>query len=101
MRTIEYSVKWRTMKAIRIHEFGGPEVLKLEDIPVPQPCRGEIRIRVIAAGVNPADWKMRIGSMKLPLPMTMGLDVAGVVDAVGPGGEDFSYGEKVFAKATT
>lgn len=88
------------MKAIRIHEFGGPEVLKYEDVPVPEPGPGEIRIRVIASGVNPADWKMRQGSMKLPLPMIMGLDIAGLVDAAGAEVEDFKLGDRVFAKAT-
>lgn len=88
------------MRAVRIHEFGGPEVLKYEDIPEPQPGPGEIRIRVVAAGVNPMDWKMRKGLVgKLPLPMTMGLDVAGVVD-VGQGGVLFQPGEEVFAKVS-
>ena len=60
------------MKAVRIHEFGGPEVLKYEDVPEPQPGPGEIRIRIIAAGVNPMDWKIRKGLVwKLPLPMIM------------------------------
>ena len=78
------------MKAIRIHEFGGPDVLKYEDIREPQPGPGEIRIRVIAAGVNPLDWKIRRGYIsELPLPMTVGLDVAGIVDAVGQGGVFF------------
>jgi NADPH:quinone reductase-like Zn-dependent oxidoreductase len=67
------------MKAVRIHEFGGPEVLKYEDVPMPQPGQGEIRVKVIAAGVNPVDWKIRKGFIKLPLPMTMGFDVSGVV----------------------
>ena len=49
------------MKAIRIHESGGPEVLKYEDIHEPQPGPGEIRIKIIAAGVNPIDWKIRRG----------------------------------------
>lgn len=88
------------MKAIRIHEFGGPEVLKYEDVPKPQPGPGEIRIRVIAAGVNPMDWKARQGGMKLPLPMILGLDVAGVVDAAGPGVGAFRSGDRVFAKVS-
>lgn len=88
------------MKAIRIHEFGGPEVLKYEDVPEPQPGQDEIRIRVIAAGVNPADWKMRKGLMKLPLPMTIGLDVAGVVDASGPKVNAFHLNDRVFAKTS-
>ena len=69
------------MKAIRIHEFGGPEVMKYEDVPEPQPGPGEIRIKIIAAGVNPMDWKVRRGDISsLPLPMIMGLDVAGTID---------------------
>lgn len=88
------------MKAIRIHEFGGPDVLKYEDVPEPQPGPGEIRIRVIAAGVNPVDWKARQGGMKLPLPMIMGLDVAGVVDTVGSGVDAFRPGDRVFAKVS-
>jgi NADPH:quinone reductase-like Zn-dependent oxidoreductase len=89
------------MKAVRIHEFGGPEVLKYEDIPEPQPGPGEIRIRIIAAGVNPMDWKIRKGLVgKMPLPMIMGLDVAGVVDALGQGGVFFQPEEEVFAKVS-
>ncbi|MDD4523339.1 MAG: hypothetical protein PHW84_10675 [Methanosarcina sp.] len=58
------------LKAIRIHEFGGSDILKYEDIPEPQPGSGEIRIRVIAAGVNPMDWKIRSGYIsELPLPI--------------------------------
>lgn len=88
------------MKAIKIHEFDGPEVLKYEDAPKPQPGPGEIRIRVIAAGVNPMDWKVRQGAIKLPLPLTMGLDVAGIVDALGPGVDAFKPGDHVFAKVS-
>lgn len=88
------------MKAVRIHEFGGPEVLRYEDVPEPQPGPGEIRIRVIATGVNPMDWKMRKGMVgEMPLPMIMGLDVAGVVD-VGQGGILFQPGEAVYAKVS-
>lgn len=87
------------MKAIRIHEFGGPEVLKYEDIPDPQPGSGEIRIKIIAAGVNPMDWKVRIGYISsLPLPIIMGLDVAGTVDIVGKEEVSFKPGDEVFAK---
>lgn len=87
------------MKAIRIHQFGGPEVMQLEEISEPRPSQGEIRLRVIAAGVNPADWKYiehpRPGT---PLPLTVGLDAAGIVDMVGPGVEAFHPGDAVFAK---
>jgi NADPH:quinone reductase len=58
------------MKAIRVHEFGGPDVLKLEDVPTPKPSTGEVLVRVHAAGVNPYDTSMRAGTyaLKLPLP---------------------------------
>ena len=100
-----YSLKklfWgENLKAIRIHEFGGPDILKYEDIPEPQPGSGEIRIRVIAAGVNPMDWKIRSGYIsELPLPMIVGLDVAGVVDAVGQGETSFQPEDEVFAKVS-
>jgi NADPH:quinone reductase-like Zn-dependent oxidoreductase len=89
------------MKAIRIHEFGGPEVLKYEDVPEPQLGPGEIRIKIIAAGVNPIDWKIRRGLVgSLPLPMIMGLDVAGTVDMVGGGEIPFKPGDEVFAKVS-
>jgi NADPH:quinone reductase-like Zn-dependent oxidoreductase len=89
------------MKAIRIHEFGGPEVLKYEDIHEPQPGPGEIRIKIIASGVNPIDWKIRRGLIGgVTLPMIVGLDVAGIVDAVGQGGVFFKPEEEVFAKVS-
>lgn len=87
------------MKAVRIHEFGGPETLRVEDLPMPKPGEGEVRIRVMAASVNPVDYKMRNGGY-LPstaLPLTLGRDVAGLVDSVGPGVQDFLAGEAVFA----
>jgi NADPH:quinone reductase-like Zn-dependent oxidoreductase len=87
------------VKAIRIHEFGGPEVLKYEDIPEPQPGPNEIRIKIFAAGVNPIDWKIRRGYIgPLPLPTIMGLDVSGTVDMVGQGEVSFRPGDEVFAK---
>src|SRR5271157_5665825 len=86
------------MKAIRIHEFGGPDVLKYEDVPEPQPGPNEIQVRVIATGVNPVDWKIRRGGMKLPLPMTLGFDVAGIVNAVGSDDDGFHPGDSVYAK---
>jgi len=88
------------LKAIRIHEFGGPDVLRYEDIPESQPGPGEVRVRVIAAGVNPIDWKIRSGYMEIPLPMTVGSDVAGVVDAIGQGVDSFQPEDEVFGKAS-
>jgi NADPH:quinone reductase-like Zn-dependent oxidoreductase len=86
------------MKAIRIHEFGGPEVLRAEDLPAPQPGPGELLIRVHAASVNPVDYKIRNGGY-LPadqLPLTLGRDVAGVVEAAGPGATAFEPGAEVY-----
>lgn len=89
------------MKAIKIYEFGGPDVLRYEDIPKPQPGPGEILIRIIAAGVNPIDWKIRSGYIReLPLPTIMGLDVAGIVEAVGQGETSFQPRDEIFAKVS-
>jgi len=87
------------MKAIRIHSFGGPEVLSLEDINRPQPADGEVVIKVRAAGVNPVDYKIRGGSMKgdITLPTTLGRDVSGVVEAVGRGVKGTEVGDEVYA----
>ena len=71
------------MKAVRIHAHGGPEVMRLEDLPVPQAGAGEVLVRLHAASVNPIDWKMRQGLIKLPLPRTLGRDGAGVEEATG------------------
>jgi NADPH:quinone reductase-like Zn-dependent oxidoreductase len=91
------------MKAVRLHGYGGPEVLVYEDAPVPEPRAGEVRVRVRAAGVNPFDWKVRSGSMKdiipLALPAVLGGDVAGQVDAVGEGVTAFVPGEAVYGGA--
>ena len=90
----------KMMQAIRVHDFGGPEVLVLEQAPVPQPGAGQVLVRVVAAGVNPADWKIRAGLYKpfreLPLPFTPGLEAAGTVEAVGPGVTAFKPGQAVF-----
>ena len=60
-----------TMKAVQIHAYGGPEVLKYEDVPQPQPKANQILVRVHAAGVNPVDWKIREGYLSATLPMIM------------------------------
>jgi NADPH:quinone reductase-like Zn-dependent oxidoreductase len=93
-----------TMKAIRQHEFGGPEVLKYEDAPTPELKPGEVLIRVHAIGINPPDWYLRDG-MKLlppewrpsvPMPVILGTDVSGVVAAVATDVQDFSIGDEVY-----
>jgi NADPH:quinone reductase-like Zn-dependent oxidoreductase len=85
-----------TMRAVRFHEFGGPEVLVVEEVPRPTPKEGEVLVRVHAAGVNPADWKMRRGMIKVPVPRTAGVDLAGVVESVGPGVTEFQPGQAVY-----
>src|ERR1700677_1122899 len=91
------------MKAIVVHQYGGPEVLEYEDYPDPVAGPGEVLIRVAAASVNPIDYKRRAGLTKDFYPMTfpglIGVDVSGTVVKVGPGVEDFSVGDQVFAMA--
>src|SRR5262249_40156255 len=90
------------MKAIRVHAFGGPEQLKLEEVPTPKPGAGQVLVRVHAAGVNPYDTYMRAGTypIKPPLPYTPGSDAAGVVEAVGDGLGKFKRGDRVFTAET-
>jgi NADPH:quinone reductase-like Zn-dependent oxidoreductase len=92
------------MKAIVIHEFGPPDVLKYEDLPDPEPRNGEIRIRVHAATVNRVlDVSLRAGKegrRKPVLPLIPGVDCAGIVDAVGPGVTKWKVGQRVAAAGT-
>ena len=83
------------MKVVRIHEHGGPEVLRYEEVPLPEPGRGEARIKVEAAGVNFTDIYNRIGLYKGTLPYTLGSEAAGVVDAVGPEVTEVKPGDRV------
>ena len=86
-----------TMKAIVVHQFGGPEVLKYEDAPRPEPKENEILVRVIAAGVNPVDTYVRSGKFGKPtLPLTPGFDIAGIVEKIGPGATKFKKGDAVY-----
>ncbi|MEU7562259.1 NADP-dependent oxidoreductase [Streptomyces eurythermus] len=88
------------MRAIRQHEFGGPEVLRLEEVERPEPLWTEVLIRVHAAGVNPVDCKTRAGGgisgSQGKLPITIGWDVSGVVEAVGSGVTRFAPGDEVY-----
>jgi NADPH2:quinone reductase len=90
------------MKAILVHEFGGPEQLKLEEIPTPKPAAGQVRVRVHAAGVNPYDTYMRAGTyaVKPSLPYTPGSDAAGTVEAVGEGVKKVKPGDRVYTAKT-
>ncbi len=90
------------MKAIVVHEFGGPEVLKLEEVPTPKPAAGQVLVRIHAAGVNPYDTYMRAGTyaVKPPLPYTPGSDGAGVIEAVGDGVKKVKKGDRVYTAKT-
>jgi NADPH2:quinone reductase len=88
------------LKAIRIHELGGPETLKLEDVPRPEPGPGEARVRLEAIGVNFIDTYHRTGLYRVDLPFTPGMEGAGVVDAVGPAVDDVRVGDPVAYAST-
>ncbi len=87
------------MKAIRVHEFGGPEVMRLEEVPDLQPGPGQVLVRIHAAGVNPVDAYIRTGTyaMKPSLPYTPGSDAGGTVTAVGSGVKTVQAGDRVYA----
>src|SRR5580692_3491541 len=88
------------MKTIRFHAYGDPAaVLRLEDADVPSPGDDRIRVRVHACGLNPADWALCKGLFARDLPRGIGLDVAGVVDAVGEGVTDVTVGDRVLGAA--
>jgi NADPH2:quinone reductase len=84
-----------TMRAVRMHATGGPEVLTVETIPVPQPDRGEALVRIEAAGVNFIDVYKRAGLYRLPLPATIGEEGAGTVVAVGEAVSEVRVGGRV------
>src|SRR5512143_3486682 len=83
------------MQAIRVHQFGGADVLSLDQVPLPEPGSGEARVKLEAAGVNFIDIYHRTGAYKGALPLTLGQEGAGVVDAVGPGVTDLKVGDRV------
>jgi len=83
------------MKAVRVHEFGGPEVLRYEDVPMPEPGPGQVRVKIAAAGLNFIDTYHRTGAYKVQLPITLGTEAAGVVDALGEGVTEVSLGDHV------
>ncbi|MFB8754392.1 NADP-dependent oxidoreductase [Streptomyces nigra] len=92
-----------TMNAIRLHDFGGPEVLRHERVPIPEPAPGEVLVRVHAAGLNPPDWYVRDGMPGIPaefrppfdLPLIPGTDISGVVEATGADVHDVAHGDEV------
>ena len=91
-----------TMKAVRFHSYGGPEVLVYEDVPKPEPAAGEVLVKVHATSVNPIDWKIRAGHMRgfreYPLPFILGWDVSGVIESVGSGAAQWKPGDEVYGR---
>jgi len=90
------------MKAVRIHDYGNADVLAYEDAPMPSITSTDVLVRVVAASVNPVDWKIREGHLRqmisYPLPLTLGWDVSGVVEAVGSGVSRFKVGDPVYSR---
>src|ERR1700732_3817182 len=90
------------MRALVLSRYGGPEHTALTDVPQPLPRAGEFLVRVHAAGLNPVDYKTRAGALrvvhKYPLPIVMGNELSGIVEAVGPGATRFAKGDRVFAR---
>src|SRR6187455_3112723 len=92
------------MKAVVYDRYGGPDVLRVEDVPVPTPGAGQVRVRVRATSLNLSDWESltgspayaRIGGLRRPARRTLGSDIAGVVDAVGAGAAGFQPGDQVY-----
>ena len=90
------------MKAVRIHQYGNTDVLTYEDAPLPEIASTDVLVRVVAASVNPVDWKIREGYLKqmiaYPFPLTLGWDVSGVIEAVGSDVTGFKVGDAVFSR---
>src|SRR6202158_4576692 len=101
-RSASREIPIATMKAVRIHTYGGPEVLRYEDAPRPVPAAGEVLIKIHAAAVNPVDWKVRAGHLKdmlkYQLPLIPGWDAAGVIEDVGAGVARLKHGDEVYTR---
>lgn len=89
------------MKAIIFNKFGGPNVLQYTEIPTPKPSKGEVLLKIMYASVNPVDWKIRNGKLKMitgsKFPKIPGIEMAGIIDDLGEGVVDFAKGQRVFA----
>ena len=83
------------MKAVRVHKYGGPEVLTVDEVPIPEPRQGEARVKIEAIGLNYIDVYQRTGLYPLQTPFTLGMEGAGVVDAVAPGVNEVKPGDRV------
>jgi alcohol dehydrogenase len=93
----------KTIRAARIHNYGGWKAVKIEEVSLPKLRAGELLIRIHAAGVNPIDWKIRAGylqqTMPLSLPFTLGCDFSGVVEDIRPGVSNFKVGDEIYGQA--
>lgn len=91
-----------SMKAVRFHTYGEPDVLVYEDVPKPEPAAGEVLVKVHATSVNPIDWKIRAGHLRgfrdYPLPFILGWDVAGVIASVGAGVTQWKPGDEIYGR---
>src|SRR4051812_39791557 len=89
------------MRAVLVRQFGGPEVMRVEEVPVPEPAAGQVLVRIRAAGINPVDTYLRSGTyaFKPPLPYTPGTDGAGQVEALGPDVNGVRKGDRVYIAA--
>src|SRR5260370_6398219 len=103
MRPINLIKGAKQMKAVVMHEYGGPDVLKYEDVPDPVPGEGEVLIRMAAASINPVDLWQRAGttkaSLRVEFPGIIGWDLSGTVVGLGPEVREFDVGDNVFALA--
>lgn len=92
-----------TAEAVRYREYGDADVLALDEVPLPEPGPGQVRVAVRSAGVNPIDWKIRMGFMPKPFdgPAGTGVEFAGTIDALGPGVEEWTVGQPVFGRVAT
>src|SRR5277367_2038681 len=83
------------VKAIRVHQCGGPDVMRLEELPLPEPGTGQVLVEVKAAGVNLFDTQLRSGLYKRDLPLTLGLEGAGIVQSIGPDVANIKISDRV------
>jgi NADPH:quinone reductase-like Zn-dependent oxidoreductase len=97
---MQLSAVMATMKAVRMHAFGGPEVLEYEDVETPRIGPRDVLLRIEAVAVNPADWKFRAGRLGIPspLPRTPGFDVSGVIEVTGTDVHGFEAGDEVYGR---
>ncbi len=93
------------MKAVRIHAYGGVEVLQYEEVPMPEVMPDDVLIKVTASSVNPVDYKIRSGKAKerwpVPFPFILGWDVSGIVEETGAVITNYKKGDKVYARTDT